>query len=64
MSRYKEALETVTMVGNLPEAISQENQTAVFRASVTGLLCDISLSLAVIADKLTEDKDNEQTTGT
>ncbi len=56
MSRYKEALETVTMVGNLPEVISQdsqENQTAVFRASVTGLLCDIALSLAVIADKLT-----------
>ena len=55
MSRYKEALETVTMVGNLPEVISQdsqENQTAVFRASVTGLLCDIALSLAVIADKL------------
>ena len=35
-----------------------------FRASMIGLLCDISLSLAVIADKLTDDKDNEQTTGT
>lgn len=64
MSRYKEALETVTMVGDLPEVITSEGQTAVFRASMIGLLCDISLSLAVIADKLTEDKDNEQTTGT
>ena len=64
MSRYKEALETVTMVEDLPEVITSEGQTAVFRASMIGLLCDISLSLAVIADKLTEDKDNEQTTGT
>lgn len=64
MSRYKEALETVTLVGNLPEVVTSEGQTAVFRASMTGLLCDISLSLAVIADKLTEDKDDEQTTGT
>lgn len=64
MNRYKEALETVTMVGNLPEVITPEGQTVMFRASMIGLLCDISLSLAVIADKLTDDKDNEQTTGT
>lgn len=64
MSRYKEALEIITSIGNLPDAKTGEEQTQVFRAMVTGLLCDMALSLAVIADKLTEDKDDEQTTGT
>ena len=64
MSRYKEALEVVTLIGNLPEVKMDEDKTQVFRAMVTGLLCDMALSLAVIADRLTEDKDNEQTTCT
>jgi hypothetical protein len=64
MSRYKEALETVTMVGDLPEVITSEGQTAVFRASMIGLLCDISLSLAVIADTLRGEGDDGQKAST
>ena len=60
MSRYKEALEIITSIGNLPDAKTKEEQTQVFRAMVTGLLCDMALSLAVIADKLTEESDGQK----
>lgn len=57
MSRYK---ESVTLIGNLPEVKTDEDKTQIFRAGVTGLLCDMALSLAVIADKLTEESDGQK----
>lgn len=60
MSRYKESLEVVTLIGNLPEVKTDEDKTQIFRAGVTGLLCDMALSLAVIADKLTEESDGQK----
>ena len=56
MSREQDALVTISMIGNTPDEISmfdKENER-LFRASVVALLSDISLSLAVIADKMTE----------
>ena len=56
MSREQDALVTISMIGNTPDEISMfdKGNERLFRASVVTLLSDISLSLAVIADKMTE----------
>ena len=56
MSREQEALKTISMIGNFPDEISMydKGNEMLFRASVVALLSDISLSLAVIADKMVE----------
>ena len=56
MSREQDALETISTIGNVPDEISMLDKwnERLFRASVVALLSDISLSLAVIADRLTE----------
>lgn len=56
MSREQDALEIISMIGNVPDEIStlDKGNERLFRASVVALLSDISLSLAVIADRLTE----------
>ena len=56
MSREQDALKTISMIGNVPDEISMLDKwnERLFRASVVALLSDISLSLAVIADRLTE----------
>ena len=59
MSREQEALTTILKIGNVPDAVleTEKGEERLFRASVVGLLSDISLSLAVIADKLTEEEE-------
>ena len=59
MSREQDALKTISMIGNVPDEISiyDKGNERLFRASVVALLSDISLSLAVIADKLTNSKE-------
>ena len=56
MSREQDALKTISIIGNVPDEISihDKGNERLFRASVVGLLSDISLSLAVIADKMAE----------
>lgn len=56
MSREQDALEIISTIGNVPDEIStlDKGNERLFRASVVALLSDISLSLAVIADRLTE----------
>ena len=54
MNREQEALATISMIGNVPDefSVSDKGNEILFRASVVALLSDISLSLAVIADKM------------
>ena len=56
MSREQDALKTISMIGSVPDEISvhDKGNEMLFRASVVGLLSDISLSLAVIADNMVE----------
>lgn len=60
MSREQDALKTISMIGNVPYEISKDDKgnERLFRASVVGLLSDISLSLAVIADKMAEGRED------
>lgn len=60
MSREQEALKTISMIGNFPDEISMydKGNEMLFRASVVALLGDISLSLAVIADKMVERRED------
>ena len=56
MSREQEALTTILKIGNIPDTAleTEKGEERVFRASVVGLLSDISLSLAIIADKMAD----------
>ena len=60
MSREQDALKTISMIGNFPDEISMydKGNEMLFRASVVALLSDISLSLAVIADKMAEGRED------
>lgn len=60
MSREQDARKTILMIGNVPDEISARDigNEILFRASVVALLGDISLSLAVIADKLAERRED------
>lgn len=60
MSREQDVLKTILMIGNVPDEISihDKGNEKLYRASMVALLSDISLSLAVIADKMV--KEGEQ----
>lgn len=60
MNREQDALKTILMIGNVPDEISKDDKgnEKLYRASVVGLLSDISLSLAVIADKMAERRED------
>ena len=60
MSREQDARKTILMIGNIPDEISTHDigNEILFRASVVALLGDISLSLAVIADKMAERRED------
>lgn len=60
MSREQDARKTILMIGNVPDEISMRDKgnEMLFRASVVALLSDISLSLAVIADKMAERRED------
>ena len=57
MSREQDALTTILKIGNVPDDVlkTEKGEERLFKASVVALLSDISLSLAVIADKLTKE---------
>ena len=61
MSREQDARKTIIMIGNVPDEISMHDigSETLYRASVVALLSDISLSLAVIADKMAERREDE-----
>ncbi len=58
MSREQEARKTILKIGNVPDeiSISDKGNEILFRASVVAVLSDISLSLAVIADRLKDEE--------
>lgn len=53
MSRVKEAQELLDMIADLSKQLKPES---LIRITITPLLSDIAMSLAVIADSLTESK--------
>jgi hypothetical protein len=59
MSRTRDVAKAIEEIRNMTDVTESS-----LEQMKVGLLGHIAVSLAVIADKLTEDKDNEQTTGT